>query len=141
VIERVLLFAIVAGGILMIGQALRWFTGKRQDAIAASMQLPPSESRDPRVLLFTGPRCSTCERQKVIIDEVTSHWPGGLCVDRIDAAEDPVAARAFGVLTVPTTVVIAPNGDIAKINGGLVRAEELERQLSAISGPAVGEMP
>jgi len=135
VIERGLLFVAIAGGILVIGQAIRWFVGKRQDGIASSVQLPPSESNDPRVLLFTGPRCSTCERQKAIIDEVTSHWPGGLCVDRIDASEDPVAARAFGVLTVPTTVVISPTGGIAKITGGLVRAEELERQLSAAGRP------
>ena len=115
----------------MIGKGFRWLIGNRQATIANSVQLPPSESRDPRVLLFTGPRCSTCERQKAIVDQVTSHWPGGLCVDRIDAAEDPMAARAFGVMSVPTTVVIAPNGSISKITGGLVRADELERQLHA----------
>jgi len=134
VTERVLLLFAIAGGTLVIGQALRWLIGNRQAAIANSAQLPSSESHDPRLLLFTGPRCSTCDRQKAIIDQVTSRWPGGLCVDRIDAAEDPMAARAFGVMSVPTTVVIAPNGSIAKITGGLVRADELERQLSAASG-------
>ena len=129
--ERALLLVALAGGILVIGKGFRWLIGNRQATIANSVQLPPSESRDPRVLLFTGPRCSTCERQKAIVDQVTSHWPGGLCVDRIDAAEDPMAARAFGVMSVPTTVVIAPNGSISKITGGLVRADELERQLHA----------
>lgn len=132
-IGRLLLFAAVAGGILVIGQALRWLTAKRQAAIVASAQAPASESREPRVLLFTGPRCSTCERQKAIIDEVRGRWPGGLCVDRVDAAENPVEARAFGVMSVPTTVVIAGDGRIASITGGLVRADELERQLDGAS--------
>jgi thioredoxin-like negative regulator of GroEL len=129
VIERALLFAAVAGGILVIGQALRWFSAKRQTAIANATQLPASETHEPRVLLFTGPRCSTCERQKAIIDAVSSRWPGGLCVDRVDAAENPVEARAFGVMTVPTTVVISADGHIAHVSGGLIRADELERRL------------
>jgi thioredoxin-like negative regulator of GroEL len=131
VIERALLFAGIAGGILVIGQALRWLVAERQCSIANSTQLSSSESREPRVVLFTGPRCSSCERQKAIIDEVTSRWPGGLCVDRVDASENPVEARAFGVMTVPTTVVISPDGHISKITGGLVRADELERLLHA----------
>jgi hypothetical protein len=133
VIERLLLFAAVAGGTLVIGQALRWFTARRQAAIIASAQAPLPEARELRVLLFTGPSCSTCERQKAIIDEVRSRWPGGFCSDRVDAAENPVEARAFGVMSVPTTVVIAGDGRIASITGGLVRADELERQLSGAS--------
>ncbi len=133
VIERGLLFIAIAGGILVFAQAIRWLIGNRQNDIANSVQLPPSESHDPRVIFFTGPRCSTCDRQKAIIEQVTSHWPGGLCVDRIDASEDPVSARAFGVMTVPTTVVISPTGSISKITGGLIRPDELERQLTAAS--------
>jgi hypothetical protein len=35
------------------------------------------------------------------------------------------------VLTVPTTVVIAPNGEVVAVNYGVTQAKKLQRQLAA----------
>lgn len=113
----------------MIEQAVRWFTAKRRAEASASAPLAPCDSGEPRVLLFTGSDCSVCERQRAIIEDVRGHWPGGLCVERVDTAENPVEARAFGVMSVPTTVVISGDGRIASLTGGLMRAEELKQRL------------
>jgi len=36
----------------------------------------------------------------------------------VDAAEKPEVARAFGVLTVPSTAVLAPKGHLVAVNQG-----------------------
>jgi thioredoxin-like negative regulator of GroEL len=124
-----LLFAAVAGGTFVIGQAVRWFSAKRRAEVCAAASFTPCDTGEPRVLLFTGPGCSACERQNAIIDDVRGHWPGGLCVERVDTSENPVEARAFGVMSVPTTFIISGDGRIASQLDGLVRADELEERL------------
>jgi hypothetical protein len=46
-----------------------------------------------------------------------------------DALAYPELVHRYRVLTVPTTVVIAPRGEVAAINYAVARADTLRRQL------------
>ena len=46
-----------------------------------------------------------------------------------DAVAHPNLARRYRVLTVPTTVIIAPNGEVVAVNYGVTQANKLQRQL------------
>jgi thioredoxin-like negative regulator of GroEL len=50
-------------------------------------------------------------------------------VIKVDAARQPQVARAFGVLTVPSTVVLAPSGNVVAVNHGFAPTGRLVEQL------------
>jgi thioredoxin-like negative regulator of GroEL len=51
-------------------------------------------------------------------------------VIHVDAASRPEVARAFGVMTVPSTVVLAPSGHVVAINQGFAASSRLIEQLA-----------
>jgi thioredoxin-like negative regulator of GroEL len=51
-------------------------------------------------------------------------------IDKIDAVEERTLADRFHVYTLPTTVVMAPDGRALHVNYGYAPATKLERQLS-----------
>ena len=50
-------------------------------------------------------------------------------VVHVDAAHQPEIASAFGILTVPSTVVLDPGGRVAAVNHGFASTQQLVRQL------------
>ena len=48
---------------------------------------------------------------------------------RVDATEDPEAARRWGVMSVPTTFVIDRQGKPRGVYNGVVDADTLKREL------------
>lgn len=84
----------------------------------------------PTVLYFSSPDCAPCHLQQSPI--LTSlHETLGDCVSfqEYDAVAHPDLARRYRVLTVPTTVIITPHGEVVAVNYGVTRAEKLQRQL------------
>ncbi|HEX6548683.1 MAG TPA: hypothetical protein VF134_08085 [Candidatus Dormibacteraeota bacterium] len=79
----------------------------------------------PLVVTFSGPRCAECTIQKRIARGLGDH----VRTLEIDAARQPGVASSFGVLTVPTTVVVRADGSVAAVNRRLVQKSELEAQL------------
>ena len=57
--------------------------------------------------------------------------PASLRVVSVDAARQPAVAKAFGILTVPSTVVLGSTGLVLAINHGFAPSDRLSAQLSA----------
>jgi hypothetical protein len=53
----------------------------------------------------------------------------------VDALIEPQLAARFGILTVPSTVVIGPAGDVRAINNGTATAERLATQVGLNGQP------
>lgn len=83
----------------------------------------------PTVLYFHGDRCGDCVVQEREIDALLIAHPD--VAIRADHAPSGLSAR-FGVLTVPTTVVLDGAGRPRAVNYGLARRETLERQLALL---------
>lgn len=82
------------------------------------------------VLAFTTPECVPCKTiQRPVLEELEQRYPGRLVFKEVDAARSPELARRFGILTVPSTVVIGPDGEIRAINHGTASAERLAVQI------------
>ncbi len=79
----------------------------------------------PAIVAFSGPRCADCRAQKAILRGLE-----GVRTIEIDTAARPAVAQAFGVLTVPTTVVLDAEGRVAAVNLGLTQVERLRAQLT-----------
>jgi hypothetical protein len=84
------------------------------------------------VVAFSTPSCAACHVAQSPAIERARVELSGVEIRRIDvnAARIPEAARAFGIVTVPSTVVIAAQGTrIVAVNQGFTPSDRLVEQL------------
>ena len=91
------------------------------------------DAKRPTLVYFWTPTCAACRfSQTRIIDDFASSFDKSVDVVRVNAQEAPEEARAFGIFTVPTTVVVGANGDVHAVNTGLVDGATLSEQIGAL---------
>jgi thioredoxin 1 len=84
----------------------------------------------PTLLYFHSDDCAPCRvQQSPILDSLQQELGDCVRFQDYDALAYPELARRYRVLTVPTTVVIAPGGEVVAVNYGVARADKLQRQL------------
>jgi thiol-disulfide isomerase/thioredoxin len=85
------------------------------------------------VVAFSTPSCAACHVAQAPALDALSRQLGDIAVRvlKVDAAERPEVAKQFGVLTVPTTVVLAANGRVAAVNHGFASTDRLAAQVLA----------
>lgn len=77
------------------------------------------------VVSFSTPSCKECGLQARILEAVA---PGRVIA--VDASARPAVAHAFGVLTAPSTAVLAGDGSLVAVNHGLAGPERLREQIA-----------
>jgi thioredoxin 1 len=88
------------------------------------------------VLAFTTQDCGPCKTlQRPALEALTQRYPGRLVYREVDAVGSPDLARRFGVLTVPSTVVISPGGEVRAINHGAAIVDRLAAQIGLNGQP------
>ena len=91
---------------------------------------PPDK---PVLVYFTTPDCAPCKTiQRPAINRVSHLLGEQLEVIEIDAKERPDLAKAWGVMSVPTTFVLDTRGEARFVNNGVVRAEKLLEQIQTL---------
>lgn len=130
-IERLLVVAALAVAIAAGAAAVRAIARRR---VRAAMSHPAGlwaaldlqmDGR-PAVVAFSSPHCIECSLQARIAAQLEA-----VRVIPVDAAASPGVARAFGVLTTPSTAVLSADGRLVAVNHGLATADRLRRQLAA----------
>jgi thiol-disulfide isomerase/thioredoxin len=88
------------------------------------------------VVAFSSPSCAACRTAQVPALRALEAQlgPNAVRIVTVDLADRPEAASAFGVLTVPSTVVLAPSGDVLAANNGFAPADRLVEQVTAARG-------
>jgi thiol-disulfide isomerase/thioredoxin len=87
----------------------------------------------PVLVYFTTPDCAPCKTiQRPAINRVSHALGEELEVVEIDATERPDLAKAWGVMSVPTTFVLDTRGEARFVNNGVARAEKLLEQLKTL---------
>jgi thiol-disulfide isomerase/thioredoxin len=82
------------------------------------------------LVYFTTPTCAPCKTvQRPAIQSLSQMLGSALQVIEIDATEKPELASRWGVMSVPTTFIFDPNGQLRHINHGVTRAEKLLKQI------------
>jgi hypothetical protein len=156
-VERTLILFAVAGGIALLIVAGRAFVAARQRRALAAAPFTPgggetgraargvaesAGAQHPqaalpvgpvRVLAFSTPQCQQCHLlQKPALAEVAAQTEQ-VEILSIDALEQPELAERYGILTVPSTVVLAPNGRASAVNYGFAPARVLLEQIAGAS--------
>ena len=72
--------------------------------------------------------CGPCKMQSPIIDKITDEQGENIKVAKIDIDEAPEIAEKYGVMSIPTLLIIK-NGEVAKQFVGLTKKEDIEASL------------
>ena len=134
--ERVLILAGLAAGVaafvlagrLLARRRLRRLHSLSTDALWAALGTCPDGR--PTVVAFSTPGCAACwSAQKPALAALQQRARDRIRLIEIDAAEQPRVAHAFGVLTVPATVVLDGSGAVLAANQGFATVDGLAAQL------------
>lgn len=126
--ERLLILALF-GLLLMVGFVL-WRLSEPRRLAALARRAPGRVDGGPAILYFTAPGCTQCRLQQTpILERLLAEVGAPIRLHKVDAVAEDELARAYGILTVPTTVLLDASGRPRAINHGLATAERLRAQL------------
>ncbi len=123
-----LLALAVVGVVVLAAACLEVFRARRARAKTVGAVAAPAS--DPYILYFTGEGCTVCRTHQ----EPALAKLGAVRIDKVDAVVDRTLADRFNVYTLPTTVVMSPEGRALHVNYGYATAPKLERQLAEARG-------
>ncbi len=125
---RLLIVALIAAALIAIRLVLAWRSRRYRRNGAAD--LLATASGRPLILAFSTPDCVPCRTiQKPALEELQRRYPGSVAVRDVNATAETELATRFGILTVPSTVVIDQRGAVVAINHTLAGWERLADQL------------
>jgi thioredoxin 1 len=131
---RLGLLVALLGGLAMLYVLVLAGARYRRSRRVDRMSEPGLADGRPTVLFFTADYCTVCHhRQRPALDLLTGELDGGLRVVEVDASEDRTLAKRYGVLTLPSTVVLAPDGRVSAVNYGFAPSDQLRAQLASVN--------
>lgn len=129
-----LALAIMAAGLLAYRLVNRWILARAAHANINLPGLSNSRRQTPILLYFTTPTCAPCKTtQRPAIQRLQAQLGEALQVIEINAAAQPEIASRWGVLSVPTTFILDPQGRPRHVNHGVTLQDKLLRQVNEAS--------
>jgi thioredoxin-like negative regulator of GroEL len=122
------LIALLAiGGVALV---LRIQHGGQRELVGRVVEAVSHLGQLPSILYFTGETCTICHTaQKPALRTLAAGIDSGIEIREIDIAVEPELARRYRVMSLPTTIVLDPAGQVTEINVGFASGEILRRQL------------
>ena len=133
ILVAVVVLAAVAYGGLRLWQRRKLARVAEQNAPAEVMQL--ADGKRPAVLYFTTAECAQCRLQQTpILSQLAAKVD--VAVHKLDAIEQETLAKFYGIMTVPTTVVLDPHLRPVAVNHGVAPLNKLLAQVAPSPGNA-----
>ncbi|HEY3063864.1 MAG TPA: thioredoxin family protein [Chloroflexota bacterium] len=133
-LERIVVVAGLAVCIALGVVLMRLYAHRRTQAVLDQQghtmlaQLGAQADGRPTIVTFSTPSCAACHTaQAPAVAHAAAH--NNVRVIDIDAAQQPDVARAFGIMTVPSTAVLDASGKVTALNHGFTPSQQLVRQL------------
>ena len=126
----------LAIAISLLGWAVYWFTNRILIARTRITHppIPGFRAGVPTLLYFTTPECVPCKTvQRPAIQRIQGTLGEQLSVIEINAQEHPDLAGKWGILSVPSTLILDKNGQLQHVNHGVTRAEQLLKQIEQVN--------
>lgn len=123
---------IIALSVILVGWGIYQLYNRTLQLRTPSLlaDLGPIRPLSFTLVYFTTPTCAPCKTiQRPAIQSLSQLLGDALNVIEIDATEKPHLASRWGVMSVPTTFIFDPKGQLRHINHGVTRAEKLLMQI------------
>jgi hypothetical protein len=121
----------VVGAVVLAAACLEIVRARRARLQSVGATAEPAS--EPYILYFTGDGCTVCRTHQ----EPALARLGTVRIDKVDAIAERTLADRFHVYTLPTTVVMSPEGRALNVNYGYATAPKLERQLAEARGARI----
>jgi len=139
------LFRAILSAVVIGAGAAAWVLAKRsllRLTRGAAAELEGFVRGRPAIVYFSSPRCAPCRTvQRPAVERVGERLRGRVTVIEVDTLERPEVAERWGVLTVPTTVLVDGAGRAREVNPGLASAEKLAAQAESLLAVALPRQP
>jgi len=86
-----------------------------------------------KLLDFYSDRCPPCQMLKPILEEVAGDFGDRIEFEKVNVDEDPERAAEFGIMSIPTLVILKNEQEIDR-KVGFLRKEELSSWLESHLG-------
>lgn len=133
--ERLLILTL--GIVLALAACAAWrFWQQRRLNNLAVTAAPPEvvrlvDGERPALLYFTTPDCAQCRLQQApILNQLAAKVD--VAIHKLDAVEQETMARFYGIMTVPTTVLLDAQLRPVAVNHGVTPLQRLQAQVEAI---------
>lgn len=127
-LERIVITLVILGGLGLLWLGWRLYKTR----LTRSIQPAETASGTPALLYFSADYCAPCKlQQRPIVDSLMAKLGERVVVQRYDVTQHPDLASRYKILTLPTTVVLDSQGQVAHINYGVASLAKLEAQLSS----------
>lgn len=128
-VERLLVLVILVALASLAALSWRWIRRRQVSRLVAGAEAAPGR---PTLLYFWAEWCTPCRYQQApIIESLRAELADRVAFRAIDAGTEIELTRRYGVLSVPTTVVISSTGRVIARNTGVTDGPTLRRQLTA----------
>lgn len=133
--ERLMMLGIGIAAALVVYALWRLWQRRQLSAlrqVTAPIRVPTGVAGGkPTVLYFTTAECAQCRLQQTpILTQLQSKVD--VAVHKLDAVEQEALARVYGIMTVPTTVVLDPQLRPVAINHGVAPLHKLQGQIASV---------
>ncbi|MDL1900632.1 thioredoxin family protein [Anaerolineae bacterium CFX9] len=137
-LERLIITLII---VIAAAALWRWYTARQLRRATSAGRNDPllagTRHGVSTILYFTTPSCAPCQTvQTPALRRLEEMLGDHVQIVRVDATEMPEDARRWGVLSVPTTFVLNPEGKAVAVNHGVAHTETLLRQITSDRQPA-----
>jgi thioredoxin 1 len=125
--DRIILTLVILGGLGLLWLGWQYYKTK----ITRNIQPTEAAPGIPTLLYFSADYCTPCKLQQApIVDSLAAKLGDAVAIEKYDVIQHPELARRYQILTLPATVVLNSQGQVAHINYGVAEQTKLEAQLS-----------
>ena len=82
------------------------------------------------VIDFFAPWCSPCKMFSPVVDKIAEEYKGSVKVGKVNIDEDPELAQEFGVMSIPTLIVMR-DGKVLNRSVELKSQKEIEKMIQS----------
>jgi thioredoxin len=90
------------------------------------------QATEPYILLdFTADWCEPCLAMEPILEDLSVEYSGRIRVVKVDLDDSPQITESFGVLSIPTLLLLESGKQVARFRGAQTQ-RDLKRQLDDV---------